>query len=130
MMQRVARIAATVAALFDLAGAFAYFRLGWAHITLERAALVTAVALVPCAIAFAGILVYQMRRPIRGSRGALASMRLPIALPRAYAGLAVLGFIGTLAAMGERFGPYIFLAGITLIALALSQARPRRPVHR
>jgi len=38
----------------------------------------------------------------------------------------VLGGIATLAAMGEGFGLYIFLAGVALIALALSQATPRR----
>jgi hypothetical protein len=55
------------------------------------------------------------------------TMRLPLVVPRGYVGAAVLGGIATLAAMGEGFGLYIFLAGVALIALALSQARPRYP---
>ena len=53
-------------------------------------------------------------------------MRLPLVVPRGYVGAAVLGGIATLAAMGEGFGLYIFLAGVALIALALSQATPHR----
>lgn len=128
-MRGAARIAAPAAVAIDLAGALG--RAGGGNpVPLRWAAAVTALALVPCAIAFAGTMVWQLRRPIRRGRGALASVRLPIVLPRAYVGAAVLGFMGTLAAMGERFGPYIFLAGIALIALALSQAAPRHPAAR
>jgi hypothetical protein len=127
MMQRIARIAAPAAAVLDLVGAFTGIGYDRPVIPIAWAAVVTGAALVPCAFAFAGTMIWQMRRSVRTTRGALVSMRLPITLPRAYLGAAVLGFMGTLAAMGERFGPYIFLAGIALIALALSQAAPRRP---
>lgn len=125
MIRRAALIAALAAAAVDLLGALARVRYGWTTITPVRAALMTAAALVPCGLAFAATIFRQVKAGRPHRRRALATMRLPLVVPRAYVGAAVLGFIGTLAAMGERFAPYVFLAGIALTALALSQARPR-----
>ena len=125
-MRGVARGAALVAVVLDLGGAWLDYRQGGVLITLSRAAFITAIALIPCAAAFLIAVAEQIRRPSRGDLHAVDTMRLPIIVPRGYVGAAVLGGIGTLAAMGEGFGLYIFLAGIALIALALSQASPRR----
>jgi hypothetical protein len=125
-MRGVARGAALAAVVLDLGGAWLDYRQGGVHITLSRAALITAISLIPCAAAFLIAVAEQFRRPPCGDLHAVDTMRLPIIVPRGYVGAAVLGGIGTLAAMGEGFGLYIFLAGIALIALALSQAAPRR----
>lgn len=123
MIRAAALVAALLAAMIDLVGAILAWRYGHSRITHMRAATASAVALVPCALAFLALMVGQGRRRAGWARGAL---RLPIAVPRGYLGAAVLGGIATLAAMGERFGLYVFLAGVVLIALALSQAQPRR----
>ncbi len=129
-MRGIARTVALIAVVFDLVAAWFDYGDGSIHIALGRAAQVTGIALVPCAIAFLFAVAEQMRRPARVGRHAVDTMRLPIVVPRPYVGAAVLGGIATLAAMGEGFGLYIFLAGIALIALALSQAAPRRPRRR
>jgi hypothetical protein len=89
--------------------------------------LATGIALVPCAIAFLAAIARRLRRSAarQGPMRTIDTIRLPLIVPRGYVGAAVLGGIATLAAMGERFGFFIFLAGIALIALALSQAHPR-----
>ncbi|MDB5738310.1 MAG: hypothetical protein JWO65_1978 [Sphingomonas bacterium] len=129
MIRDIARGAALLAVALDLAGAWLDYRQGAESIALGRAAVITAIALVPCGIAFLMTVRDQFRRPPSADRHIVDSMRLPIVVPRGYVGAAVLGGIATLAAMGERFGFYIFLAGIALIALALSQASPRRAAH-
>jgi hypothetical protein len=123
VIRAVARGAALLAAAVDLAGAWAVFRGEGGVITVRRAALATAVALVPCALSFATVVAARLRRA-HWRRGGV--LRLPIAVPRGYLGAAVLGGIAGLTAMGERFGLFVFLAGVALIALALSQAQPRR----
>ncbi len=123
MIRAVALVAALFAIAVDLAGAWLAWRHGERVIPVRDVALVSALALVPCALAFAMLMIAQGRRRAGWTRGAL---RLPIAVPRGYLGAAVLGGIAGLAAMGERFGLYVFMAGIVLIALALSQAQPRR----
>jgi hypothetical protein len=129
-MRRIARAVALLAVAFDLVAAWLDSGDGRIRIPLGHAALLTAIALVPCALAFLFAVAEQFRRPARPGRHAVDTMRLPIIVPRPYVGAAVLGGIATLAAMGEGFGLYIFLAGIALIALALSQAAPRRPIGR
>lgn len=127
MIRRSARIAALVAAGIDCAGAWLDWRQGDLHLSLRWAALVTAVALLPCALGFLAAIARRLREPV-GSHGPVRTVdtiRLPLVVPRGYVGAAVLGGIATLAAMGEGFGLYIFLAGVALIALALSQATPR-----
>ncbi|USI71746.1 hypothetical protein [Sphingomonas morindae] len=124
MIRRLARLVAIAAIVFDLAAAWARWRYGPSPSGFVRATIVTVLALIPCALAFAATIVAQSRRRMRSTRGAFTRMRLPIKVPRAYVGAAALGFIGTLAAMGEGFGAYILLAGVVLIALALSQALP------
>jgi hypothetical protein len=123
VIRAVALVAALLAIAIDLTGAWLGWRSGHGAIPIRFAALASAIALVPCALAFAMLMIGQGRRRAGWARGAL---RLPIAVPRGYLGAAVLGGIATLAAMGERFGLYVFLAGIVLIALALAQAKPRR----
>lgn len=123
MIRAAALIAALLATTIDLSGAWLAWRHGHGDLPLVWAAIASAVALVPCALAFGALMVGQGRRRAGWARGAL---RLPIAVPRGYLGAAVLGGIAALAAMGERFGLYVFFAGIVLIALALSQAQPRR----
>jgi hypothetical protein len=129
-MRKVARAAALFAVTVDLVAASLDYGDETIRIALGHAAFVTALALVPCALAFVLAVAEQFRRPARIGRHAADTMRLPIVVPRPYVGAAVLGGIATLAAMGEGFGLYIFLAGIALIALALSQAAPRRPLGR
>lgn len=127
MIQRVARIAALAAVAVDGVGAWLDWQQDGRPISLRWAALATAIALVPCALAFVAAIARRLRQPT-GSLGAMRTIdtiRLPLVVPRGYVGAAVLGGIATLAAMGERFGLYIFFAGVALIALALSQARPR-----
>ncbi|MDH7638631.1 hypothetical protein [Sphingomonas oryzagri] len=131
MIQRVARIAALVAVAVDGVGAWLDWQQDGRPISLRWAALATAIALVPCALAFVAAIAKRLRQPA-GSLGAMRTIdtiRLPLVVPRGYVGAAVLGGIATLAAMGERFGLYIFFAGVALIALALSQARPRGAVR-
>jgi|UPI0003B6DA41 hypothetical protein len=131
MIQRVARIAALVAVAVDGVGAWLDWQQDGRPISLRWAALATAIALVPCALAFVAAIAKRLRQPA-GSMGAMRTIdtiRLPLVVPRGYVGAAVLGGIATLAAMGERFGLYIFFAGVALIALALSQARPRGAVR-
>lgn len=123
MIRRIARGAALVATAIDLAGAWAVHRHANSGITVSRAALASGIALVPCALAFASTIAGQWRRRAALVRG---SLRLPITVPRGYLGAAVLGGIAALSAMGERYGLFVFMAGIVLIALALSQALPRR----
>lgn len=129
-MRVIARAVALIAVAFDLVAAWLDHGDGRVHIAIGRAALVTAIALVPCALSFVLAVAEQMRRPAGAGRLGVDAMRLPIVVPRPYVGAAVLGGIATLAAMGEGFGLYIFLAGIALIALALSQAAPRRQIRR
>jgi len=131
MIQRVARIAALVAVAVDGVGAWLDWQQDGRPISLRWAALATAIALVPCALAFIAAIAKRLRQPA-GSMAAMRTIdtiRLPLVVPRGYVGAAVLGGIATLAAMGERFGLYIFFAGVALIALALSQARPRGAVR-
>ena len=126
-MRRVARGAALAAAAVDLLAAWLHWNQGEFRIPFRVTALVTALALVPCGLAFVAAVTSQFRR-VAASGGALRTVdtiRLPLVVPRGYVGAAVLGGIGTLAAMGEGFGLYIFLAGVALIALGLSQAKPR-----
>jgi hypothetical protein len=127
MIRRTARIAAVAAVAIDCGGAWLDWRQGGFHLSLKWAALVTAIALLPCAMGFLSAIVARLRRPANahGPVRTLDTMRLPLTVPRGYVGAAVLGGIAALAAMGEGFGLYIFLAGVALIALALSQARPR-----
>lgn len=127
MIRPVARIAALLAVAFDCAGAWLDWRDGNVYLPLHWAAAVTALALVPCAVSFLAAIAQRLRQPI-GAHGAVRTVdtvRLPLLVPRGYIGAAVLGGMATLAAMGEGFGLYIFLAGVALIALALSQAQPR-----
>jgi hypothetical protein len=127
MIRRVARFAALAAVAVDGVGAWLDWRQDGRPISLRWAALATAIALVPCALAFLAAIARRLRQPA-GSQGPMRTVdtiRLPLVVPRGYVGAAVLGGMATLAAMGERFGFYIFLAGVALIALALSQAGPR-----
>jgi hypothetical protein len=131
-MRRVARGAALAAAAVDLIAAWLHWNQGGFRIPFRISALITALALVPCGLAFAAALTSQFRR-VAANGGAVRTVdtiRLPLFVPRGYVGAAVLGGIGTLAAMGEGFGLYIFLAGVALIALGLSQARPRASLRR
>ncbi len=127
MIRSIARTAALTAAAIDLAAAWLDWNQGDFHIRLRVAAVMTALALVPCALAFLAMIGGQLRKPLssRAPVRTIDTIRLPLTVPRGYMGAAVLGGIATLAAMGEGFGLYIFLAGIALIALALSQAKPR-----
>lgn len=127
MIRRIARTAALTAAAIDLAAAWLDWSKGDFHVRLRVAAVMTALALVPCGLAFLATIGGQLRKPLssRGPVRTIDTIRLPLTVPRGYMGAAVLGGIATLAAMGEEFGLYIFLAGIALIALALSQAMPR-----
>ncbi len=131
-MRRVARSAALGAAAVDLVAAWLDWNQGSLRVPLRITAFVTALALVPCGLAFIAAIGARFRHPAasRGSVRTVDTIRLPLFVPRAYVGAAVLGGIGTLAAMGEGFGLYIFLAGIALIALGLSQARPRAASRR
>ncbi|PXA87554.1 hypothetical protein DMC47_31625 [Nostoc sp. 3335mG] len=131
MIRRAARFAALAAVAVDGAGAWLDWHQDGRPISLRWAALATAIALVPCALSFLAAVAKRLReiggnRPMR----TVDTIRLPLVVPRGYVGAAVLGGIATLAAMGERFGLYIFFAGVALIALALSQARPRGPAGR
>ena len=128
MIRRVARVAAPAAVAVDCLGAWLDWRDGGMHLSLTVAAAVTAAALLPCAIGFLAAIGKRLRAPVfaSGPMRNVAPMRLPLVVPRGYVGAAVLGGIATLAAMGEGFGLYIFLAGVALIALALSQATPHR----
>jgi hypothetical protein len=128
MIRRIARVAAPLAVAVDGFGAWLDARDGGLHLSLTTAAAVTAVALVPCALGFLAAVGKRLRQPAlpSGPVRSVAPMRLPLVVPRGYVGAAVLGGIATLAAMGEAFGLYIFLAGVALIALALSQATPHR----
>jgi hypothetical protein len=130
VIRRIARIAALIAVGIDGIGAWLDWRHGDFHLPLRYAALVTALALLPCALGFLIAVVKRLRQPVdaHGPVRTLDTMRLPLVVPRGYVGAAVLGGIATLAAMGEGFGLYIFFAGVALIALALSQASPRGAV--
>jgi hypothetical protein len=132
MIRRIARTAALSAAAVDLAAAWLDWNQGGLRVPLHITALITAVALAPCGVAFLTAIGTQFRRHAvnRGPVRTVDTIRLPLVVPRGYVGGAVLGGIATLAAMGEGFGLYIFLAGVALIALALSQAMPRSPVVR
>jgi hypothetical protein len=127
MIRRAARFAALGAVAVDGAGAWLDWQQDGRPISLRWAALATAIALVPCALAFLAAVARRLRQPAgnRGPMRTVDTVRLPLVVPRGYVGAAVLGGIATLAAMGERFGFFIFLAGVALIALALSQAGPR-----
>jgi hypothetical protein len=127
MIRRIARVAAPAAVAVDCIGAWLDWREGDLRLSLKLAAVVTAAALLPCALGFIAAIGRRMRQPLlhNGPVRAIDTMRLPLVVPRGYLGAAVLGGIATLAAMGEAFGLYIFLAGVALIALALSQATPR-----
>jgi hypothetical protein len=129
MIRRVAWVCALVAITIDGLGAGLDAR-GGHPLPLRFAALATAVALLPCAVSFLFAIGQRMRRPstMGGAMRTIDTIRLPLVVPRGYVGAAVLGGIATLAAMGESFGLYIFLGGVALIALALSQAGPRRAV--
>lgn len=122
MIRRLAQLAALAATAIDLAGAWQVARGGGGQIGVRRAALATGLALVPCALAFGTCVA---RRTGRDGWGRTA-LRLPITVPRGYLGAAVLGGIAGLTAMGQRFGLHVFMAGVALVALALSQASPRR----
>lgn len=126
-MRRVARGAALAAAAVDLIAAWLHWNQGDLRIPFRVTALLTGLALVPCGLAFVAALSSQLRRVAAssGTMRAVDTIRLPLIVPRGYVGAAVLGGIATLAAMGEGFGLYIFLAGVALIALGLSQAKPR-----
>ena len=128
MIRRIARIAAPAAVAVDCVGAWLDWREGGVRLSLTLAAAVTAAALLPCALGFVAAIGKRMRQPAArsGPVRTIETMRLPLVVARGYVGAAVLGGIATLAAMGEGFGLYIFLAGVALIALALSQATPRR----
>jgi len=128
MIRRIARIAAPAAVAVDCVGAWLDWREGGVRLSLTLAAAVTAAALLPCALGFVAAIGKRMRQPATrsGPVRTIDTMRLPLVVARGYVGAAVLGGIATLAAMGEGFGLYIFLAGVALIALALSQATPRR----
>jgi hypothetical protein len=128
MIRRIARIAAPAAVAVDCVGAWLDWREGGVRLSLTLAAAVTAAALLPCALGFVAAIGKRMRQPAArsGPVRTIDTMRLPLVVARGYVGAAVLGGIATLAAMGEGFGLYIFLAGVALIALALSQATPRR----
>jgi hypothetical protein len=132
MIRRVARTAALAAAAVDLVAAWLDWNQGGLRVPLHITAFVTAIALAPCGVAFLFAIGAQLRRPAasRGPVRTVDTIRLPLVVPRGYVGAAVLGGIATLAAMGEGFGLYIFLAGIALIALALSQAMPRSAMMR
>jgi len=127
MIRRIARIAAPIAVVVDCFGAWLDWREGSVRLSLTLAATATAAALLPCALGFLAAVGKRIRQPStqRGPFRTVEPMRLPLVVPRGYVGAAVLGGIATLAAMGEGFGLYIFLAGVALIALALSQATPR-----
>jgi hypothetical protein len=127
MIRRIARVAAPAAVAVDCVGAWLDWREGDLRLSLKLAAVVTAAALLPCAMGFIAAIGRRLRQPIlqNGPVRTIDTMRLPLVVPRGYVGAAVLGGIATLAAMGEAFGLYIFLAGVALIALALSQATPR-----
>jgi len=127
MIRRIARIAAPAAVAVDCVGAWLDWREGGVRLSLTLAAAVTAAALLPCALGFVAAIGKRMRQPAArsGPVRTIETMRLPLVVARGYVGAAVLGGIATLAAMGEGFGLYIFLAGVALIALALSQATPR-----
>ena len=127
MIRRIARIAAPAAVAVDCVGAWLDWREGGVRLSLTLAAAVTAAALLPCALGFVAAIGKRMRQPAArsGPVRTIDTMRLPLVVARGYVGAAVLGGIATLAAMGEGFGLYIFLAGVALIALALSQATPR-----
>ena len=126
MIRRIARIAAPAAVAVDCLGAWLDGRDGGVRLSLTLAAMITAAALVPCALGFLAAIGKRLRQAasVRGPVRTVPPMRLPLVVPRGYVGAAVLGGIATLAAMGEGFGLYIFLAGVALIALALSQATP------
>ena len=128
MIRQIARIVAPVAVAVDCFGAWLDWRDGGMRLSLTLAATATAVALVPCALGFLAAIGRRLRQTAvhAGPVRTVEPMRLPLVVPRGYVGAAVLGGIATLAAMGEAFGLYIFLAGVALIALALSQATPRR----
>ncbi len=127
MIRQAARAAAVIAVAVDCVGAWLDWMQGAYHLSLRWAAVATASALVPCALGFAVAVSKRLRQVVRRPRTirTVDTMRLPLVVPRGYVGAAVLGGIATLAAMGEGFGFYIFLAGIALIALALSQAKAR-----
>jgi hypothetical protein len=128
VIRRIARIAAPAAVAVDCLGAWLDGRDGGVRLSLTLAAMITAAALVPCALGFLAAIGKGLRQvaSVRGPVRTVPPMRLPLVVPRGYVGAAVLGGIATLAAMGEGFGLYIFLAGVALIALALSQATPGR----
>jgi len=138
MIRRIARVAAPAAVAIDGFGAWLDWRDGRLHLSLTIAAAATAVAMVPCALGFLAAIGKRLRAPVlrhgavqhgsvqHGPVRSVAPMRLPLVVPRGYVGAAVLGGIATLAAMGEAFGLYIFLGGVALIALALSQATSGR----
>lgn len=133
MIRRIARVAASAAVAIDGFGAWLDWRDGRLHLSLTVAAAATAAAMVPCALGFLAAIGKRLRAPVlqhgtvqHGPVRSVAPMRLPLVVPRGYVGAAVLGGIATLAAMGEAFGLYIFLAGVALIALALSQATSSR----
>ena len=130
MIRRAARFAALGAVAVDGAGAWLDWQQNGRPISLRWAVLATAIALVPCALAFLAAVAKRLRQ--LGNRGPMRTVdtiRLPLVVPRGYVGAAVLGGIAALTAMGERFGFFIFLGGVALIALALSQARPREPAR-
>lgn len=126
MIRRVAWVCALVAVAIDGIGAGLDAH-GGHPLPLRFATIITAIALLPCATSFLIAIGERIRHrsAVGGAMRTIDTMRLPLVVPRGYVGAAVLGGIATLAAMGESFGLYIFLAGVALIALALSQAGPR-----
>ena len=64
MIRRLARTAALTATAIDLVAAGLDWNQGDLHIRLRVAALVTALALVPCALAFLAVIGGQLRRPM------------------------------------------------------------------
>jgi hypothetical protein len=124
--RELARPAALGAVAIDLIGAWCDGRPGWPRLPLRYAAFITALAMVPCAVSFLVATARRLRVAGPRLRHPIDTLRLPLAVPRGYVGGAVLGGIAAMTAMGQSFGLYIFLAGVALVALALSQAVPRR----
>ena len=126
MIRTIARGAALIAVGVDLTGAWLIAHPGPTRVPLKIAAAVTAAALIPCALAFGATVTRLVRQRGMRPHSTIDTMRLPLGAPRGYLGAAVLGGMAVLTAMGQPFALYIFAAGVALIALALSQARPRR----
>lgn len=125
MIRRAARIAALAATAIDGTGAVLAARGADTRVPLAAALLATAVAVVPCVLAFATSAALSVRASGLRPRRTIDTIRPPLGIPRGYVGAGILGGMVALTGMGERYGLYVFGAGVSLIALALSQARPR-----